>query len=1848
MKLSVTKFLNFCRELKVLNRLKYTLNIFEIEYKKRFTPPSLKLARKHVDIIVAFLLLFSMGFSQLFNIIPLFAASYSITWDSQSDFQNNTAGGVATSTVVTPNIDLTTTPGMAALNSASLGGTLTENFAGTYHLDTASTTAVVSSNVLQHTNRDSFTNLSSYTQAKYLADGNGLNPNSDGQSNSPNMAYDESRGLLFFGTSQHLYQVNISTGVSTILDSSFYNQDHELGGLIVHIIDPTSGYIFLKSNYGLWSYDYVHATAPKLLVRGYGTASNNPLFGTVYSGYMFDGLAYSTTTSLLYVGNVNSPYQVVSYNPVTYATSTVSASRRVFGSNNTFINEWRYSPSDNTVWYMDSQVNTDFAKLNLTTGVETVYATGPNYWQWYSTHEYPLVVGDPNSKIIMTGDSGSYSGGATSNGYNFMFNYDSTGGTNIANTINTLFATGTSMQDVVFDTISTNFYIVGCTNHTPSIAAGVYQCGLNATELGHEAKYGPNTNAVWTDLTSAYNTATGTTSPVSRVYTLPSGKELWIGVYGASAISTPAPATQTAQSTTLVTVAGGIQSATLTKSDSVGAGTLVYQLSSDDGVTWNTVTPGSAFTFPSATGTKLKWKVTVTGNATVSSISVAYNNTNYTGTVKNLKKDAGGDAQWVNIFWNATIPANTQVKFRTRGVTSTSGSDVLFAASWSDYYIATSTGIGGTPIKANGVAGATLPTYRYFEVEATLVSSNGVATPFIDSVGVSYAINAPPQFDPNYPVASQGGANALQIATSTDTNWGKVKIDYSVRDPDTDAGTNSPGFITPSFEYRLNSGDSWHAIGSSFLAVNDTAQKSVAKVAYSTYSAYWNAQSQIPSQYSATAQVRVTVNDNELIYNTTAAISPPITLDTTAPVVTLKKIDGTSSTSTVAVNVTDTTTIFDYKMSNNADLSSDGLNGSSGSSITVNSPTLSLATNWNLTGSTTKSVSIVLRDIYGNTATSTIIAPITPPNFEIHDISNVQANLYNLFVAWTPYSSQTGATFNNYELWRSNDGTNYSLYQNITNQSLNYYLDGSVASTTTYYYKIRTLDTDGDSSAFTPVASTQPNGQGGSSLPPVISTVSVNNVKNTSAKILWNSNVLANSTVNYGVTTGYGSTKAVPSYVTAHEVYLTNLVPNTTYHFKVTSTNFYGYDARDDNAGASYTFTTAGGPVITNVTTNSITDTSATIFWNTSTSSDSYVSYSTHADLSSPTLAGNGTLVSSTTSSGVYSHQVQLTGLSVATNYYFFVSSTDSLLNQTVANNEGNFFGFLTTKDVTPPIISNISVPVITKKSAVVVWSTDKEATGQVEWGPVGSLLSGHYPNISLLDSVLSPTHVMTLDALTTKTTYFFRVKSSDAAGNNAVSDEQTFNTADTDAAIVVVRRNDDPVVSPTAVVRNTIPPAIKNITINPINSFGATITVTGNPAFIALVKYAEVSSTTPSTVYDKFSAGDESYDTTKSIVLSALTPGSTYHFIVSLIDLDGNIRKSDEQTFTTKFLAEDLGSLSALDKTTNLIGKIQDILESALPSISPPFIDTPKVASTTESSVLISWNTNIKTFSALDYSSDKDYIPGKYITEVSDLNAATTNHSISLTGLTPGTLYHASAHAFVFPQLVGKSGDFTFTTKTGAITAQILDITTDTFRVVWNTDSPSTSIIDYTNRKTGKTYTQKDSTYSSKHDISAQNLITGNTYDVKAYGYDKNENLISMAGALPVTLAVDIVPPNVTSLRIDSNLVPGRSDIIQSLVSWKTDKPSNSVVTYEEGSGAADQPLKNKVQNDTGFVKDHVVILPSLKPSTIYRIQVSSTDQAGNTLALPIRTIVTPQQTESIVDIIFKNFSDTFNFIGK
>jgi hypothetical protein len=99
-----------------------------------------------------------------------------------------------------------------------------------------------------------------------------------------------------------------------------------------------------------------------------------------------------------------------------------------------------------------------------------------------------------------------------------------------------------------------------------------------------------------------------------------------------------------------------------------------------------------------------------------------------------------------------------------------------------------------------------------------------------------------------------------------------------------------------------------------------------------------------------------------------------------------------------------------------------------------------------------------------------------------------------------------------------------------------------------------------------------PGSGGGNPGTLTISTITASNATATGVSVNWQTNLTANSQVEYGTTSGYGSTSPMDTaMVMSHQETLGNLKPATLYHYRVHST-----DAANSAAvSADQTFTTS-------------------------------------------------------------------------------------------------------------------------------------------------------------------------------------------------------------------------------------------------------------------------------------------------------------------------------------------------------------------------------------------------------------------------------------------------------------------------------------------------------------------------------------------------------------------------------------------------------------------------------------------------------------------------------------------------
>jgi phosphodiesterase/alkaline phosphatase D-like protein len=424
-------------------------------------------------------------------------------------------------------------------------------------------------------------------------------------------------------------------------------------------------------------------------------------------------------------------------------------------------------------------------------------------------------------------------------------------------------------------------------------------------------------------------------------------------------------------------------------------------------------------------------------------------------------------------------------------------------------------------------------------------------------------------------------------------------------------------------------------------------------------------------------------------------------------------------------------------------------------STTILDSTLVLSHSVALTGLTTKTTyyyRVKSVDASGNPSQSGdyvfVTADIGAP--VISDVTAINVTGTSATITWKtddPAESQVEygetASYNLPPVYNSAQVTNHSIeLTGLTPQ-------------VTYHYKVKSRDASGlwsESGDFTFITIDV--------TAPTISGLVATDISATTANIIWTTNEAATSLVEYGTTASYGSTtNEDTARERSHSVRLTGLKPRTTYHYRVKSKDASGLWA--ESGDATFTTTDINAPVISNVAPTNITGTDATITWTTDDPAESQVEYGTSA--------GYG-LTTTLDANRVTKHSVNLTGLSTQTTYHYKVKSRDA----SGLWAESADYTFTTGADSggIPPLISLVRAFDMTGSGATIAWETNREATSQVEYG-----LTTDYGKTTTLDVSLNIYHSVDLKGLEANKTYHYRVISRDAFGNQAQSEDYTFDT---------------------------------------------------------------------------------------------------------------------------------------------------------------------------------------------------------------------------------------------------------------------------------------------------------------------------------------------------------------------------------------------------------------------------------------------------------------------------------------
>lgn len=387
--------------------------------------------------------------------------------------------------------------------------------------------------------------------------------------------------------------------------------------------------------------------------------------------------------------------------------------------------------------------------------------------------------------------------------------------------------------------------------------------------------------------------------------------------------------------------------------------------------------------------------------------------------------------------------------------------------------------------------------------------------------------------------------------------------------------------------------------------------------------------------------------------------------------------------------------------------------------------------------------------------------------------------------------------------------------------------------------------------------------------PPVLTQVQAKNMTSTSATITWQTDKLADAQVEYGTTVNYGTLSALDTVrALSHEIILTNLAPNTLYHFRARSREASNVLGMSED----FTFTTLPPPPL----------------------------FADNFDAATLDLNKWQRGTNSENQSAVVSNELELRSQStqsgwVITKQAFIAQNTAVTVKITQPNDDGDL-------GMSPTFKLNSTNGIYGEENwyrFYVYRETPGNYRLYVEWLKAGvkdgidvtgnlTITSVVYLRLRMDDALIY--FEASLDGQLWSTTY------SEAFGlpGYKLSNKFYYELAASRTASRGVMRVDDFVIEGATQPQDTQAPVLSNVATSNITANAATITWTTNEASDAQVEYGLTNS------FGAFSPRDSSLSTTHVITLANLKSDTTYHFRVLSRDAAGNLAASSGFTFKT------------------------------------------------------------------------------------------------------------------------------------------------------------------------------------------------------------------------------------------------------------------------------------------------------------------------------------------------------------
>lgn len=526
-------------------------------------------------------------------------------------------------------------------------------------------------------------------------------------------------------------------------------------------------------------------------------------------------------------------------------------------------------------------------------------------------------------------------------------------------------------------------------------------------------------------------------------------------------------------------------------------------------------------------------------------------------------------------------------------------------------------------------------------------------------------------------------------------------------------------------------------------------------------------------------------------------------------------------------------------------------------------------------------------------------------------------------------------------------------------------------------------------------------------------------------------------------------------------------------------------------------------------------------------------------------------------------------------------------------------------EDKEPPVITDVRIATSTATSTEITWKTDEMADSMVNFG-----LDKRY-GIERDPRADKTEHRILLEDLLPATNYFLRITSSDVNGNQGISSDFSF----------VTGGNQEPKGDMLKVLEKGLGGLKEKI-------------------------LAEGSQGLSETGVDEVMKIVEEFITARSTEEGYASKGS------ETTQKDGEAgypEKVDNQEMTMERVVKYIQQIEDVEE----LEEVQEAVRKRAEEIMKPptiILDYANVEFGTDYAI-ITWSTDKESNSIVSLATEDAYNEGAtnpYTWSEGDSNEKVLDHRVEITGLRPATTYHFQVSSKSELDLTGRSTDKTFRTKAVApeiYGAHMSKIEETAATVMWTTNVPCSSIIEYTNLNTGEKKLEGNSSYLTVNSIRLNNLVFDTYYSV-VIRVESEDGEKTVSPPLTFITIKDEVAPVISKVNTESTLYPGADSKVQTIINWWTDEASRCQLFYHQGLIASDKPFEIPLE-DVYNVK-HIEVVTNFIPSSVYKYWITCQDDAGNKVKSDDFTMLTPSQEESIIDIIIKNFEQQFSWLKK